>query len=172
MTQLAPLDWLDADLGGYSIIQDASGTVLPQENILQIVGYESLVDDPSNLRSVLTLPTASTAPTDRVAVSSSGTSSVYTRELVDLSGGSAITRTLPTGAPSGARVSYKIVAGPVNSTAKLIVAAPAGGTIEKLPETTGGVGMVMGASTTFELVGDLGASVTWEADGANNWEIV
>lgn len=58
MTQQAPLDWLDDDLGGYSIIQDEDGNPLPQENIIQIVGYESLVDDSSNRRSVLTIPSA------------------------------------------------------------------------------------------------------------------
>lgn len=59
MTQ-QPSNWLDESMGGYSVIQDDSGNPIPQRNILQIIGYETLVDDAGNLRSVLTIPSGAT----------------------------------------------------------------------------------------------------------------
>ncbi len=172
MSNLAPADWLSLVLG-YNVAQNDGVAVpnSPGRRVLNFLNPASIVDNPSNGSTDITFPSSDTSPTHRVDVSTSGTSVAYTRELVDLSGGSAITRTLPSGAASGTRISYKIVAGPVNSTAKLVIAAPGGGTVEQLLEQAG-VGMNMAATTTFELTGDLGSSVTWEADGSNNWEIV
>jgi hypothetical protein len=172
----APEDW-QLFIQGYNAVQNNGVPVTgsPGERVLNIIGAESIDDNPSNGSTDITLPTASNAPTTRVAITGpdTRTAALYTRHVYALgaSGGTSVLN-LPTGAASGVRVSVKLLSGTISSSNKLTVNAPSGGTIEELPETTGGVGGVFGSSTAFALPGDIGSPVTWECDGANNWEIV
>jgi hypothetical protein len=167
-----PRNWLEIPFGISAIQSDgAPVTGSPGELILNFLGT-TVTDNPANGSTDVVIPSGNNAPTARVAVapgSTSTTAAAYSRQLIDLSGGDVIVK-LPFGEVAGVRVSFKIRIGPVSPSASLTVDANTG-TVEQ-PLEQAMVGMHMAATATFEQVGDLGTSITYECDGSNNWEIV
>jgi hypothetical protein len=160
------VSWLDAFFAASYQTVAVNGAPLPQEAILNFVGATA-ADSPSTDSTTITVPTSSTTPDVLVSVSGPSTvaATLYATHEVTTTGG-AVVLTLPSGAPTGARVAVKLLTSAAAHS--LTVSAPGGGSIEETLEQAGSGG-VYGASAVFASAADVGSPYVWYHAGSNVW---